>query len=487
MLRMKRGRTIAGALVSFCALCGAGTLYAQQPPPGGAAPTQPAPVPSQPPRPGQPPAPGPAQPPQPGPAQPPVPGLPTPPSPTKEPEPEPTPPPETVTEPQRRVPEDLLRSPAPTTLPPRVFVGPDLFNPPPPQGWLTLTPSFTLSGEYNDNIFLSSRDRRSDGIIGFTPGLTLSIQRPAYRLLAGYTVSGEVYLRENELSDFGKTQRFFGDFFYQVSPRVTFSLSDEFMFSRDSNALTSSGASVGRQDAWRNTLTPSLRWDVTANTGLNFQVSHSILRFDSSEFDSDTYRATVGVDHRLTQRLMGMLDMNVGYIDVQGESAAWTYTPTIGFRYDITRRLRGFITGGPSIVERGGDTEISPAIAAGLTQTFRFGTVQLGYDRAITAETVGISDRQAIFGSVGVSTLLRGLQLYFTPRYSIVDTDVAGGSGDEIKTLTLNLGATYQIARNINLIASYTFFNETSDGNRGDIDQNRVFLGVQYAFPINFY
>jgi hypothetical protein len=85
---------------------------------------------------------------------------------------------------------------------------------------------------------------------------------------------------------------------------------------------------------------------------------------------------------------------------------------------------------------------------------------------------------------------MRGLLLEFTPRYSVVDRDVAdtnrNGDGDTIKTLTFNLRAVYQIARNISLIGSYTFFQEQRD-ERGDIDQNRIFLGVQYAFPINFY
>jgi predicted porin len=118
--------------------------------------------------------------------------------------------------------------------------------------------------------------------------------------------------------------------------------------------------------------------------------------------------------------------------------------------------------------------------------------LQIGYDRAVTAETTGLSDRQAVFASFVVPALTRGLQLEFTPRYTIVDSDVAGNTsntnGETLKTLTLTLQATYQIARNISLIGSYTYYRQTTtDKSIGDIDQNRVFLGVQYAFPINFY
>jgi hypothetical protein len=111
----------------------------------------------------------------------------------------------------------------------------------------------------------------------------------------------------------------------------------------------------------------------------------------------------------------------------------------------------------------------------------------VGYDRVVTAETVGIAERQVFYAALTVPTLLRGLQLSFIPRYSIIKRDLADDDEDEGTVLTLNLRATYQIARNISLIGAYTFFRQREDQGGTDVDQNRVFLGVQYAFPINFY
>jgi hypothetical protein len=169
-----------------------------------------------------------------------------------------------------------------------------------------------------------------------------------------------------------------------------------------------------------------------------------------------------------------------------------TYTPTVGIGYDFTPTLRASVGGGPSIVERDGDTTLSPRLRAAVTQTFKFGYVQGGYNRAIAADTVGLSDLQVFYASLVVPNLTRGLQLEVTPRYTIVDTDVSNTNSNtdnrKEKTLTLTVQAVYQIARNISLIGSYTFFRQTTnERNVGDLDQNRVFLGVQYAFPINFY
>jgi hypothetical protein len=107
-----------------------------------------------------------------------------------------------------------------------------------------------------------------------------------------------------------------------------------------------------------------------------------------------------------------------------------------------------------------------------------------GYDRALAAETVGIRDRQLVFARLNLTTLLRGLNLGITPRYARTDRDIEGGE-EKIETLSVNVGATYQIGRSISLVASYTFFAQREDGVE-DIDQNRVFFGIQYAYPINF-
>jgi hypothetical protein len=42
----------------------------------------------------------------------------------------------------------------------------------------------------------------------------------------------------------------------------------------------------------------------------------------------------------------------------------------------------------------GEDIEITPSFAVSASQIFRFGSVGLGYNRAIVAEAVGLSDRQ---------------------------------------------------------------------------------------------
>jgi hypothetical protein len=390
-----------------------------------------------------------------------------------------------VTTEEERTPEETLPTRSPT------FVGPDLFNPPAHQGWISITPSFTLSGEYNDNIFLRRPERESDFIFGFTPGLTLSMEKPSYRLLAGYNTSAEVFVDNTDLSDFGKRHEFFTDLFYRISPTVTFTLRDRFIYGQASNAVSVGGVSAGRQDSFRNTLVPRLRWQATPTTALSFFGLYTVLRYDDSDSNSDTYRLGVEAERQFTPRLTGLLGGTVAFMDLRDEEDAWTYTPYVGVSYLITPTLRATVRGGGTVIDRKGeDTEITPSWLARLTQTFKFGTIGIGYERTVAAEANGLSDRQIIFGSVLVPTLVRGLQLGFLPRYSIVDREGSSTSSKtDVDTLTLTLRATYQIARNISLIGSYTFFYQKEDrrGSTDEFDQNRVFFGVQYAYPITIY
>ena len=370
--------------------------------------------------------------------------------------------------------------------------GADLFVPPLPRGRLQITPSLTLSGEWNDNIRASGTDQRSDYSIGLTPGITLSARQPSYRVLAGYNTSAEFYLQDREDDEIGQRHRLFADAEYDYDPRLSFRLTERFVFDRNSDVVTVSGISTGRRDAYRNTIIPSVRWQATQLTALAASVSHTLLRFDEEEGipdarDSDTYRATIGGDHRFTQRLTGTADVSVAYFDVESEPEALAYTPRVGLDYQFTPRLRGFIAGGAALLQRSGDLSTTPAFSAGLSHLYRWGNVRLAYDRAIVSDGIGVSDRQTAIAAVRVLTLLRGLSVDLFTRYTMAEVERGSGSSEEDRdALSVNLRLVYRITPTVSVIGAYTYFRQDSDRSVNEYDQNRVFLGLQYAYPINF-
>jgi opacity protein-like surface antigen len=466
-----------------------GPVLAQQPAP---------PAPSQPGTPTQPLPPGvPAQPEQPGgPQQPPAPGTQEAPPVTERPPAQPE---------QDRgsaagvVPEDLLSAEQATFTRPPTFLGPNLFNPPVPRGWITFTPTFTLSGEYDDNIHNSSNDKQSDFIIGLTPGFTLSMQRPEYRLLAGYQMTSEIFTKDSDESQFAGRHDFFADGFYLLSPRTRLYLRERLVFRRDadtSDVSTGGESAAGEDSSFRNTATLGVEHRLTELTTLRASLSQTHFQttsVDPDARDSDTFRLLVGADYQFTPRLTGTADFESSYFTVQGESDAYTQRPRLGFDYRFTPTLTAGLSAGPSFVFRDDETDVMPAISARLTQLFKFGSLRFGYDRSVTTSTFGLVDRHTVYATLAMSQLVRGLLFEVSPRYTRSNEGNQNNNGtsntdDKTDVASLTLRATYQLTTSLALIGSYTFrYQKESNGRTEDFDQNRVFLGVQYAFPITVY
>ena len=60
---------------------------------------------------------------------------------------------------------------------------------------------------------------------------------------------------------------------------------------------------------------------------------------------------------------------------------------------------------------------------------------------------------------------------------------------EELERQERSLNAAYQVARYISVFGTYTFYrqrNESSSANAADVDQNRVFIGLQFGYPFSF-
>src|SRR5436190_7053365 len=112
-----------------------------------------------------------------------------------------------------------------------------LLAPPEARGPLTLTPSISVSEEYNDNIFLDNRRRESDFITSFAPAVTLFVNSPSYRLTAGYSFGADLYARQDRLSNPLARQNFLADGMYKLTPELTLTAIESFAFNRSTNLL----------------------------------------------------------------------------------------------------------------------------------------------------------------------------------------------------------------------------------------------------------
>ena len=362
---------------------------------------------------------------------------------------------------------------------------------------LTIVPSFTLSEEYNDNVFLDNRNRKSDFITGFTPGIAISYERPTYRLAAGYSFTAELFAQETQESHAFDRQNFFLDTMWKVDPFLTLSLTDTFIFSTDTNLIAKESVATGRDRSLGNTLGVGAAYQLTEFWTLRGGASYTLERFSRSGLqDSDVYRVNVGADRRLSSRLTVGAGYEFGYFDIDNEEKTTTHTPRIGAAWRATDTITLALSGGPTVeVRKSGETRVTPAITASYGQKVWFGSVGLSYDRSVgTAGGLGgPTDDDIVTGYINITTLMRGLTVQFLPRYSNIQSPHSDKV--DIQSLTLALAATYRITDWVAVIGGYQFFHQRSNSTglttsgttiANDADQNRVFFGVQFGYPIRF-
>ena len=362
---------------------------------------------------------------------------------------------------------------------------------------ITLLPSITVSEEFNDNVLLDNRNRQWDLITGITPAINFIWESRTHRLLAGYNFTSELYLRDPTRDNAFNTQNFTLDSMWRATEQLTLTLTDGFTATTDTNLVSPEGVSTGRNRSWGNVLAGGAAYHLDLLTTVRGGGSWAVQRFERSELESsDVYRVNVWLDRTLTRQLRGSVGYEFGYFDIKHEEKVTTHTPRLGFSWQVTPTITLAANGGPSFEQHEhGASRITPAVNATYEQRMWFGVIGVGFDRQVaTAGGLGgVTDNTSVSGRVDVFALMRGLTLSFFPRYSWVKS--AENNRIDISSITLPLEVTYRLTAWVAAVARYQFYQQRTGtevrdtaGNllAADADQNRLFVGLQFGYPITF-
>lgn len=368
--------------------------------------------------------------------------------------------------------------------------------PPPTRAPLTITPTITITEEFNDNIDLDNANKQSDFITGLTPGIAINLEAATYRLTAAYNFTAEIWARNPDRNAAFDRQNFTLDSFYQVSPSVILTLTDQFSLNTDTNLIAAERVSTGSGGGWSNTLTPGVTWQIDSLMQLRTTGSYTVQRFnDEEQAQSDVFRFDTMLERVLAPRFSGTAGYEFSYFEIENEARTTAHTPRVGGIFRATPTITLTLDGGPMFVEQGDDSYVTPAVTASYRQALAFGSVSVFYDRNIgTAGGLGgTTINQTVGASLDVLTLRRGLALTFAPQYTMVKTH----SDDriDVRSLILPFAATYRFNEWVAAVASYQFFLQRSDSTlrtasgatlAADADQNRIFVGLQFGYPFRF-
>ena len=363
------------------------------------------------------------------------------------------------------------------------------------RGPVTITPSIAITGEYNDNVFQNNANKVSDFILGISPGISIAVESPIYRLLGSYSFTAEIYADQTQLNDAFSRHHLGLEGAYRITPLLTVSLADTLIVGNETNAIAAENVSTGRTRSVSNTLAPAVAYQLNPRTTLRGRGAWTMLRYDSdAALDSDTYTVEAFADYAFTPRLTGSAGYQFSFFDIEDTQWVITHTPRVGVTYRITSTLTGSLSGGPSIqVPEDGDTSVFPAITATLQQRFAWGSASLQYEHGIATSggLGGTTENQSLAAVVQLDRLMRGLIVQFAPRYSRSTSTI--GSSIEVDSFSLTLQARYEINRYVAVVGGYTYYMQRSDSAvatssgviaANDVDQNRVFVGLQFGYPI---
>lgn len=323
---------------------------------------------------------------------------------------------------------------------------------------ITLSPSLTLSEEYDDNVLLSPTDRQSDFVTSVSPGLRLTITEYPWTVTAAASLRGVYYARRSDLNSSTDNRQGSLTIEFLPTPRFRASLTDTLVRSLDPGEVDpATGITVGRFPSTRNTVTPAVSYQLTPLTHLRLHYSFSVLRSDSPlAEESDTHEAGLALQREFTPRTTGTFRYTFSRFEVEGTPARDAHLPRVGLAYALSPTIRLSADAGPLLLERAdGSTEITVGGSVQYAQEFEHGRLSLTYDRSagVTGALGEVATSQSLTVTVSLSAtrdLTLGLE-------SGVRASEAEGAAVDFRVYTAGIRLDYRILRWLSVNAGYGY------------------------------
>ena len=348
-------------------------------------------------------------------------------------------------------------------------------------GWVIL-PSFSLAEEFDDNVFVSTTDPKSDFITRFTPGLQLGYRSVPFTLLASGSIDAEIYANNSELSDAANRKRAALEVKYLPFSLLTVSLNvTYFETNTPSELVPTTGLQLARNRATQLAIIPAATYQITSvdTATASYAFFHDTVE---GSLDNDTHRVKLricppahGARHRLPQlsaprvRESAEPDDDHQYADARVEAAAH---PEHG---PDPRGRAAVRVGGPSFI----DDTVEPEAHASLEHSFKLAKVALEYHRteAIVVGRPGKVELESVSGSLEIEPM-RLLKLRFQPGYY----RTFGGEDPTATVYGFLLGALYPIKSWLTARLDYRFaYQKQADTS---LPHNIVTLSLDFVYPV---
>jgi len=372
------------------------------------------------------------------------------------------------------------------------------------QAALIFGSSLSLSEAYNDNLFFTEQNRKSDFMTALSPAMSLAYTSRNVGLSVAYQGTAQFHSQNPEADGYFQSLSFNIDLPFlnrqikgvevrieeqaSYSPELpAFSFRGETEAERDArfDRVLQQGEGIqrsGRVNTFRNLAGLTLSYDWTPRFDTSVTYRNIIIRYSGDDFeDSETNNASFNA--RYHDRFSSRTSWNARYglsAGLDGESDL-LHSLNLGIEHQITHLLSASGSIGTSFVS-GESPDLN--LGAGLSKRYRGGSINLRYSRtAVRGLGVirGVARRESLLLSAGRTLLERlsgSLQAVYVRNKSL------DSNGVNAETYSASAGLSMRLLAWLNGSLSYAYLQQVSEGSLGeDASRNLVSFTLTAVGP----
>ncbi len=347
-------------------------------------------------------------------------------------------------------------------------------------GWY-VTPTVSLTEQFDDNIFLRSSKQESDFITRVTPGFKAGYESTPLTLLGNFSFDSEVFAEHPELDGAANGKQVGLVTSYLPTQRLTLGFNAGFVETQTPGTLnTQTGIESGRARATSVTASPTVAYRLTPLTTGNVSYSYTTSEV-ANGLTTVGHQAQLGLARQMTPVDTGTVAYGLSVIESDGTPPTTSHTLTAGWSHRFSERTGVSLRAGPRYTEGA----INPEIDAQLSH--RWQTVQLALNYYISQSTLagqaGTVTAQGVTASLSAE-LLQSLTAAVAPSVRQTSSE-HGQISQDVTVYGVDASLSYRLTRWLTANAAYHFTLQQQ--RPADIEHNTISLRFDVVYPLRVH
>lgn len=363
---------------------------------------------------------------------------------------------------------------------------------------VTIIPSLSLKGEYNDNVYYDRINEVDDYIGHINPALKFDYVSELLALKANADVDFLYYSDETDLDK--KNQLYELEGGYQIFER--WKISGDYSYRKDTthdSYLEETGRVTELEDVRRYIAGGGLSYEINERSDIDIDYAYSIIYYeDDSSTDHERHTIALSYNNILKNNL-DIISLQPSYSHINAYSSyenldisetdtyvlAFIWTHPFNETLLLKSKLGGRYTEQSYNDERQDQDNWSGVADINLTKTAQNYSVRMGYFHDLYTDSDGDQiEVYRIYCNIDrkMTERLR-FRIYGTLYRSSEDALSDNDNDEDTRFYKITPSLYYEITENHYLELGYSYSNENIENEIGERDRHRVWLNITFAFP----